>query len=416
MAGFGRIQKSRQNSAAAWRNGSTRRYRQLREAALFVFYACQLPNIRHSDTYDGSNAGTIFVHAADKKTASSGPNPHVMRSGREYNMLQNNDGQNSNHNAAADPLPATAAEKNLRPALAVARTRGQRWERYAVGVLFSVIWSSAFIAGKITVMEMGPFATLFYRFVLTVLALLPLCGKRLMGPKGRQALQAGILLGLLNNVAYLGLNFSALQRLPPSWVVIVVSCAPFMTMTMAALRGQESFDKGKLLGFAIAFTGVVIMVGITGLHAGAPLGLLMTVGATLAFSAGAVLFRGKYDDLPLLPVNFWMSVCAMLCFAPAAFVAEATPLQLTGAAQAALIWLVVVSLTGMALWLLLIRTQGPSMAASYNLLNPLSGLALSTLILGTDIGIQDVAGAAAIVAGLYVALRPRQDKKTTRQT
>ncbi|MFT4300644.1 MAG: DMT family transporter [Desulfovibrio sp.] len=325
-------------------------------------------------------------------------------------MIQNNDKQNSNHSAAAGPQPCKATEKSLRPALAVAHTRGQRWERYAVGVLFSVIWSSAFIAGKMTVMEMGPFATLFYRFVLTVLVLLPLCGKKLMGPKGKQAILAGILLGLLNNVAYLGLNFSALQRLPPSWVVIVVSCAPFMTMTLAALRGQESFDKEKLLGFAIAFTGVVIMVGITGLHAGAILGLVMTVGATLAFSAGAVLFRGKYDDLPLLPVNFWMSVCAMLCFAPAAFT-DATPLQLTWPAQIALIWLVVVSLTGMALWLLLIRTQGPSMAASYNLLNPLSGLALSALILGTDIGVQDAAGATAIVAGLYVALRPRQIKK-----
>ncbi len=325
-------------------------------------------------------------------------------------MLQNNDGQNSTQNAAADPQPGNAAEKSLRPAQAVAHTKGQRWERYAVGVLFSVIWSSAFIAGKITVMEMGPFTTLFYRFVLTVLVLLPLCGKKLLGPKGKQAMLAGILLGLLNNVAYLGLNFSALQRLPPSWVVIVVSCAPFMTMTMAALRGQESFDKGKLLGFAIAFTGVVIMVGITGLHAGAALGLVMTVGATLAFSAGAVLFRGKYDDLPLLPVNFWMSVCAMLCFAPAAFMTEASPLQLTWPTQLALIWLVVVSLTGMALWLLLIRTQGPSMAASYNLLNPLSGLALSALILGTDIGVQDAAGAAAIIAGLYVALRPRQGK------
>ena len=310
--------------------------------------------------------------------------------------------------------PARSTEdKSPRPSWAAPPASGTPWGRYAVGVFFSVIWSSAFIAGKVVVMEMGPFATLFYRFTLTILVLLLFCGKQLLGPEGRQAMLPGLLLGLLNNVVYLGLNFSALRYLAASWVVIVVSCAPFMTMALAALRGQESFDKRKLLGLAVAFAGVVVMVGITGLHEGAGLGLGMAIAATLAFSVGAVLFRGKYDALSLLSLNFWMTLCGMLCFAPAAFMTTANPLHITWPALAALLWLVVVSLAGMALWLLLIRTQGPSMAASYNMLNPLSGLALSALLLGTAIGVQDVMGAAAIVVGLYVALRPGQAPKST---
>lgn len=321
-------------------------------------------------------------------------------------MLQNNTEQGRSQPPAENRQASISEDKGQPPATAEARSGRRRWKRYAVGVFFSIIWSSAFIAGKVVVMEMGPFATLFYRFTLTVLVLLLFCGKRLLGPEGRQAMLPGLLLGLLNNVVYLGLNFSALRYLAASWVVIVVSCAPFMTMAMAALRGQESFDKRKLLGLTVAFAGVVIMVGITGLHEGAGLGLGMAIAATLSFSAGAVLFRGKYDALPLLALNFWMTLCGMLCFAPAAFMTPANPLHITWPALAALLWLVVVSLAGMALWLLLIRTQGPSMAASYNMLNPLSGLALSALLLGTAIGVQDVVGAAAIVAGLYVALRP----------
>ncbi|WP_179980794.1 DMT family transporter [Desulfovibrio sp. 86] len=321
-------------------------------------------------------------------------------------MLQNNTEQGRSQPPAENRQASISEDKGQPPATAEARSGRRRWKRYAVGVFFSVIWSSAFIAGKVVVMEMGPFATLFYRFTLTVLVLLLFCGKKLLGPEGRQAMLPGLLLGLLNNVVYLGLNFSALRYLAASWVVIVVSCAPFMTMAMAALRGQESFDKRKLLGLTVAFAGVVVMVGITGLHEGAGLGLGMAIAATLSFSAGAVLFRGKYDALPLLALNFWMTLCGMLCFAPAAFMTPANPLHITWPALAALLWLVVVSLAGMALWLLLIRTQGPSMAASYNMLNPLSGLALSALLLGTAIGVQDVVGAAAIVAGLYVALRP----------
>ena len=71
------------------------------------------------------------------------------------------------------------------------------------------------------------------------------------------------------------------------------------------------------------------MVGITSLHEGAGLGLGMAIAATLAFSAGAVLFRGKYDALPLLSLNFWMTLCGMLCFVPAAFMTTASPVSYT---------------------------------------------------------------------------------------
>lgn len=294
---------------------------------------------------------------------------------------------------------ANTAQKNL------------NWRHVAVGVCFSVIWSSAFVAGKIVVTEMGPFVSLFYRFVGTVFVLGLLCGKSLWGPQAGRALRAGFVLGLLNNVAYLGLSFSALQLVSPPWVVVIVSCSPFVTLMLGVARGLESFSAAKLLGFGLSLAGIVLMVGVGKLEGGAVQGLLLAAGATVAFSVGAVLFRGRYSNMPLLPVNFWMSVCAMFCFAPAAIQSSVTPLAVSIPALLALGWLAVVSLLGMALWLLLIRTQGASTAAAYNMLNPLSGLALSALLLGVPILPTDVAGATAIVAGLAVALGVRLPKR-----
>ena len=267
------------------------------------------------------------------------------------------------------------------------------------------------MAGKIAVTEMGPFVSLFYRFVGTVFVLGLLCGKSLWGPQAGRALRAGFVLGLLNNVAYLGLSFSALQLVSPPWVVVIVSCSPFVTLILGVARGLESFSASKLLGFGLSLAGIVLMVGVGKPGGGAVQGLLLAAGATVAFSVGAVLFRGRYSNMQLLPVNFWMSVCAMLCFAPAAMQSSVTPLAVSIPALLALGWLAVVSLLGMALWLLLIRTQGASTAAAYNMLNPLSGLALSALLLGVPILPADVAGAAAIVTGLAVALGVRLPKR-----
>ena len=89
------------------------------------------------------------------------------------------------------------------------------------------------------------------------------------------------------------------------------------------------------------------MVGVGKLEGGAVQGLLLAAGATVAFSLGAVLFRGRYSNMPLLPVNFWMSVCAMFCFAPSAMQSSVTPLAVSIPALLALGWLAVVSLLGM---------------------------------------------------------------------
>ena len=308
--------------------------------------------------------------------------------------------------------PLEASEPQLGNASAVnSAPKRLNWRHVAVGVCFSIIWSSAFVAGKIVVTEMGPFVSLFYRFVGTVFVLGLLCGKSLWGPQAGRALRAGFTLGLLNNVAYLGLSFSALQLVSPPWVVVIVSCSPFVTLMLGVARGLESFSVAKLLGFGLSLAGIVLMVGVGKLEGGAVQGLLLAAGATVAFSAGAVLFRGRYSNMPLLPGNFWMSVCAMLCFAPVAMQSSVTPLAVPIPALLALVWLAVVSLLGMALWLLLIRTQGASSAAAYNMLNPLSGLALSALLLGVPILPADVAGAAAIVTGLGVALGVRLEKR-----
>ena len=281
----------------------------------------------------------------------------------------------------------------------------------ALGLCFSIIWSSAFVAGKLVVTEMGPFAGLFYRFVGTVAVLGVLCGKRLWGAQWKQALAAGLVLGLLNNVLYLGLSFSALGLVAAPWVVVIVSCSPFVTLLLGVARGLESFSPARLLGFCLSLGGIMVMVGVNNLKGGVALGLLLAAGATVAFSVGAVLFRGRYSGLPVLPVNFWMSVCAMLCFAPAAMLHPITPFALSTPALLALVWLAVVSLVGMALWLLLIRTQGASTAAAYNMLNPISGLTLSALLLGAPILPADLAGSAAIVAGLGVALGVRSQTR-----
>lgn len=268
---------------------------------------------------------------------------------------------------------------------------------------FSLIWSSAFIAGAIALKEVGPFTLLFARFALTSLVLLPfsLAGGSLHTP---DVIHYGLLLGLLNNIIYLGLSFSALRLISPEVVIVIISCAPFVTTTAAALLGMETFSARTLIGILLGFSGVLIISGMASFEQANVWGFVQATAAMLSFAAGTVLFRRKAHELPILQTNFWQSFAGALGLLPVAVVLEGTFYIPSAPTFIAVLYLVfAVSIGGMALWLILIRSSGAGTASSYHLLNPFFGVLLAYLFLDKQLNAADFIGAALIAVGLFSA-------------
>jgi drug/metabolite transporter (DMT)-like permease len=275
----------------------------------------------------------------------------------------------------------------------------------ALVALFSLIWSSAFVAGKIALVTLDPYTLLVIRFGLAAALMAPFCPWRRID---RRALRVGAMLGLLNNALYLGLTFSALQRLRPEIVVVVVSCAPFLTTLLAVALGQERLAPRRIVGIACGICGVAVMTGIAGAARPDPLGLALAGAGTLAFAVGTVLFRDKAVGLPVFQLNFWQTLTGGVALLPAAWLLGAPIGPVTPPVVLAVLHLaLVVTIGGMALWLALIRAHGAGTAASFHLLNPVFGVALAHLAFATPLRPEDFAGAALIALGLGLAVVTR---------
>ncbi|MDR3114744.1 MAG: DMT family transporter [Treponema sp.] len=89
-------------------------------------------------------------------------------------------------------------------------------------ILFSFIWSSAFIAGAFSIPDLGPYFTLLVRFTLSavLLFLIALISKSYLFDS--KTVKTGLIMGLFNNVIYLSCSFTALRYISPSWVTIIV--------------------------------------------------------------------------------------------------------------------------------------------------------------------------------------------------
>jgi len=288
----------------------------------------------------------------------------------------------------------------------------RRWLLYGFIILFSVIWSSGFVAGKIAITELDPFAVLTLRLLLSAALLSPFYFRQRECFRNRQAMRTGITLGILNNAFYLGLTFSALRFIHPELVIVVVSTAPFLTTILAACLSLEPINVYKVAGIATGFTGVLIITGIGSSPVPDVSGIALALIGTVAFSIATVYFQGSAAGISVLPLTFWQSFAGAVVLLPVALLFRPKPGMPSLPTAVAVLYLsVVVTLGGMVLWLFLIRKTGATTASAYHLLNPMFGALLSHFVLSTPIRQQDLVGIGVVTVGLLITINARNRGK-----
>lgn len=272
---------------------------------------------------------------------------------------------------------------------------------------FSMIWSSAFVVGKIGLRYTDPYTLLTARFLLASLLLLPVClaTMRPLVFGNRTLIRDALILGAMNNALYLGLTFTSLRFISPELVVIVVSCVPFVTTVIAGVLRIEKVGVRSIAGIVTGFSGVLIITLARPVGTVDPFGLSLAFLGAVSFAAATVFYRNKATLHAPQQVNFWQSIVATVLLLPLAVThASSSPLTVYSLplASAVVYLAVVVTIGGMWMWLFMIRHTGATTASTYHLANPASGLLLSYLVFGTEFRLTDWIGVAIIVLGLFI--------------
>ena len=95
------------------------------------------------------------------------------------------------------------------------------------GLLFALIWSSAFTSAKIAMFYAPPFLLLSVRFLIA--GLIGVCLAKVMGQTlafSKKDWSSIIIFGVCQNTIYLGLNFVAMQWITASMAVVMASLLP----------------------------------------------------------------------------------------------------------------------------------------------------------------------------------------------
>jgi drug/metabolite transporter (DMT)-like permease len=121
-----------------------------------------------------------------------------------------------------------------------------------LGLVFVIIWSSAFTSARIIVLYSSPLAALSIRFLISGLigVLIALfLGQNFKLTKSQW--RATLIFGLCQNALYLGLNFVAMQSIEASLAAIIASTMPLMVAFAGWLFVSERLSSSGIVGSSI---------------------------------------------------------------------------------------------------------------------------------------------------------------------
>lgn len=184
---------------------------------------------------------------------------------------------------------------------------------YVLIAIMVLAWSGNFVVAKYALDELPPFALLFLRVLFSNALLLSIyLSSRQHRQKPVQrgdpstSLRAGwrdfALLGLFG-VAMNQTGFTVgLSQTTVAHSALIISLTPIFVLVLATRMKLESFTALKVVGMALSFTGVAVLVSEYGFGSNSPTftGDLLTLGGSIAFALYTVYGKRvseRYDTL-----------------------------------------------------------------------------------------------------------------------
>lgn len=280
---------------------------------------------------------------------------------------------------------------------------------FAIG-LFCLLWSYAFVAGKIGVTHCPPLILLAARFSLA--GILILGATLIRGDNWSLSWRDVVIfavLGIANNALYLGLGYTGLQSVSAGLGGLIVSANPVFTAALAALLLGEGMTWRKASGLLLGIIGVTLIVwhrlsvGADSLH-----GIIFTMASLASIVAGTILFKLLAPKGSLWIGNGVQNLAAGIVLTPVALTfADVHAIDFTPSLIGAFAFLVLGgSILAYWLWFHLLKVCGATAASAYHFLMPPLGMLFAYLVLGEHVEARDLLGIIPVALGIYLVTRP----------
>lgn len=279
-------------------------------------------------------------------------------------------------------------------------------------ITLSILWGGSFFFVGVAVAELPPLTIVTLRVGLAAITLwIIVLFMGLSLPKSPNVWVAFLIMGLLNNVIPFSLIVWGQTHIASGLASVLNATTPlFGVIVVGLLLVDERATAMKLVGVAVGFLGVVMMIGIPSLDSvkqGTILAQIAILGAALSYAFASVFGR-RFKAMGLKPIIIAAGQVtgSTALLAPVAFYVDG-PLALLGPGSPSIIvWASILTLavfsTALAyiLYFKILASSGATNILLVTLLVPVSAIFLGLLFLNETLQWVNLAGMALIAIGL----------------
>ncbi|MBW4612568.1 MAG: DMT family transporter [Desmonostoc vinosum HA7617-LM4] len=272
-------------------------------------------------------------------------------------------------------------------------------------LLLAALWGGSFLFLRMASPVLGPVWLAEIRVLLASLVLLPLLVRLdLLGEMRRHWLSLCVL-GCINSAIPFFLLAVASLSLPAGFTSILNATTPLFGGVVAFVWLQENLTISRIIGFALGFAGVLVLVGWK-TFAATP-AFIMAVGAGL-LAALMYAIAAPYTKQQLAGVPSLVVTTGSL-FSAAIFLLPAIPFTVPSTTPTPKIILAIIALallsTALAyiIYFRLIAKVGSTRALTVAYLVPMFAMLWGAIVLGEPITLSMVLGCGLILLGTAIA-------------
>ncbi|TKK67472.1 EamA family transporter [Ilyomonas limi] len=283
------------------------------------------------------------------------------------------------------------------------------------GLLFSMLWASASVAGKIGIQSVEPLLLFNVRFLLagTIMLVYAYLFARKKLPKRGDWKQL-VIFGSLNTTLYLGLYIIALKQVSAGIGSLAPATNPLMISVLTAVWTGRRVKAVQWLSIALGMAGVIIATYPLLQNSTATVqGLILMLLSMLCYSAGVIYFAETKWQLPSIVINGWQVFIGGILLLPFSLLMHHpnTINYFDSKFWGAEGWLVIpVSIISVQLWLYLLKVDAVR-ASLWLFLCPVFGFVYAAILLNEPITVYTVVGTLFVIIGLYLGQKKRPVNK-----
>lgn len=214
-----------------------------------------------------------------------------------------------------------------------------------------------------------------------------------------------LFLGVLKfSLLFIGMDLGA----EPGLTSLVLQMQAFFTVLFAFFILEERPSKRQLLGMALAFVGLSIILAEQSGSQSAFIGIAFVILASVCWALNNIFMKKAQSTNPLYLI-IWVSAFSTPVLLIVSWLYEGgdaiknamTHMSWSGSLSV-LYLAVVATLAGFGIWAYLLKTYDTAKVAPFSLLVPIFGMSSSALLLGEEITLQSMLAALFIITGLYL--------------